>query len=217
MRLNLSPRTNRNHETVYPEVHSIGGYEDETQTWQPGAVTCTLSRSDETPYHYKHCRGRGRGQSAALSVELRPWAPCDQECVTGRKIDHSRIFLPFKKKTKKHYYYFCVVGAADMSERAEIRGPASRRRRTTIHGGGNGAPGVNKQANGSKQQDLVDKPPPCPARAKADDASQRDSQYNGRADTPRQTVLLGQHEAVNTPKNPRSQGGPVEEIQKRLR
>lgn len=108
-----------------------------------------------------------------------------------------------------------MVGPADMSEKAEIRGPASRRRRTTIHGSGNGAPGVNKQANGSKRPDPAEKSPALQpgSAAKAADASQRGSQYNGKADA-RQTVLLGQHEAANTP---RDHGGPVEEIQKRLR
>lgn len=100
-----------------------------------------------------------------------------------------------------------------MSEKAEIRGPASRRRRTTIHGSGNGAPGVNKQANGSKRPDPAEKPPPCPARAKEDDAPQRESHYNGKADA-RQTALLGKHEAAHAPRN---HGGPAEDIQKRLR
>lgn len=104
-----------------------------------------------------------------------------------------------------------MVGLADMSEKAEIRGPANRRRRTTIHGSGNGAPGVIKQANGCKKPpDPAEKPPPCPARAKA---AERDSHYNGEADA-RQPALLGQHGAANTPRSP---GGPVEEIQRRLR
>lgn len=50
-----------------------------------------------------------------------------------------------------------------MSERAEMRGPAPRRRRTTIGGG-------VKQANGSRWHEQGEKPPRCPAKARTDEA-----------------------------------------------
>lgn len=49
-----------------------------------------------------------------------------------------------------------------MSERAEMRGPAPRRRRTTIGG--------VKQANGSRWHEQGEKPPRCPAKGKTDEA-----------------------------------------------
>lgn len=67
-----------------------------------------------------------------------------------------------------------------MSDRAEMRGPASRRRRTTIPGGANAAAGV-KQANGAKWHDHGDKPPQGPAKAKTDEAL-RHASNNGNVD-----------------------------------
>lgn len=58
-----------------------------------------------------------------------------------------------------------------MSDRAEMRGPAGRRRRTTIAGG-------VKPASGSKWHDDGEKPPRYPAQARTDEAP-RDASNNG--------------------------------------
>ncbi|XP_054620191.1 diacylglycerol O-acyltransferase 1a isoform X2 [Dunckerocampus dactyliophorus] len=64
-----------------------------------------------------------------------------------------------------------------MSDRAEMRGPTARQRRTTISGGG----GVKQQANGAKWHHAgVEKPPPCPTKKKTDEASRHVN--NGKAD-----------------------------------
>uniref|UniRef100_A0A3B5AHT1 O-acyltransferase n=1 Tax=Stegastes partitus TaxID=144197 RepID=A0A3B5AHT1_9TELE len=55
-----------------------------------------------------------------------------------------------------------------------MRGPVTRRRRTTISGGGGGSTGV-KQANGNKSHDAGEKPPQCPAKAKAGDEASNTS------------------------------------------
>lgn len=104
----------------------------------------------------------------------------------------------------------CVTEAAEMSDRAEMRGPATRRRRTTVSGGGSGAVGA-KQANGSKWHDAGEKPPLYPARAKAGEVS-RHASNNGKVDT--QTGVLGQQQLANTPRKQRS---AVEDINVRLR
>lgn len=95
-----------------------------------------------------------------------------------------------------------------MSDRAEMRGPVTRRRRTTISGGGSGAVGV-KQANGSKWHEAAEKPPQYPAKAKTSEAS-RHASNNGKVD--RATGMPGQ--LTNSPRKQRS---AVEDINERLR
>lgn len=78
-----------------------------------------------------------------------------------------------------------------MSDRA-VKGPATRRRRTTISGGGNGGVSI-KQANGSKWHDAGEKPPRHPAKAKTDEVLRHASNH-GEADT----------QIANTPRKPES-------------
>lgn len=94
-----------------------------------------------------------------------------------------------------------------MSDRAEMRGPASRRRRTTIAGGANGAASV-KQANGSKWHEHGEKPPQYPAKAKTDEVL-RDASANGDLGT----QMSGQQRA----NAPRGQESAVEDINDGLR
>ncbi|TNM93151.1 hypothetical protein fugu_018553 [Takifugu bimaculatus] len=88
-----------------------------------------------------------------------------------------------------------------MSDRAEMRGPAARRRRTTI-----GAAGV-KQANGSRWHDHGEKPPRCPAKAKTDEAL-RAASNNGDLGS----RMSGQQHA----NAPRGQKSAAEDIHDRL-
>uniref|UniRef100_A0A674NH90 O-acyltransferase n=1 Tax=Takifugu rubripes TaxID=31033 RepID=A0A674NH90_TAKRU len=87
-----------------------------------------------------------------------------------------------------------------MSDRAEMRGPAARRRRTTI---GNAV----KQANGSKWHDHGEKPPRCPAKAKTDEAL-RAASNNGDLGS----RMSGQQHA----NAPRGQKSAAEDIHDRL-
>lgn len=104
----------------------------------------------------------------------------------------------------------CVTEAAEMSDRAEVRGPAIRRRRTTVSGGGKGGAVGAKQANGSKRHDAGEKPPQCPARAETDEVL-RHASNNGKAVT--QMGASGQQLA----NPPRKQRTLVEDINDRLR
>uniref|UniRef100_A0AAQ6IJT3 O-acyltransferase n=1 Tax=Anabas testudineus TaxID=64144 RepID=A0AAQ6IJT3_ANATE len=61
-----------------------------------------------------------------------------------------------------------------MSDRAETRGPAARRRRTTITGGG------VKQVNGSKSSDAGDKPPQYTGKIKTEDEVHNHTNKNGK-------------------------------------
>ncbi|XP_010785451.1 diacylglycerol O-acyltransferase 1a [Notothenia coriiceps] len=92
-----------------------------------------------------------------------------------------------------------------MSERAEMKGPVTRRRRTTITGSG-----PVKQANGSKSHDAGEKPPQSPgAEAKTDDVSMHPS--NGKPD--REMGVSGQQ----PPHSPsKKQMSVVEEFNERL-
>ncbi|TKS88279.1 Diacylglycerol O-acyltransferase 1 [Collichthys lucidus] len=96
-----------------------------------------------------------------------------------------------------------------MSDSAEMRGPVTRRRRTTISGSSNGAVGV-KQANGSKWHDAGEKPPQYPAKAKTDELS-RHASNNGKVS--RHTGVSGQQQLANTP---RKQKSAAEDINERL-
>ncbi|TWW65653.1 Diacylglycerol O-acyltransferase 1 [Takifugu flavidus] len=87
-----------------------------------------------------------------------------------------------------------------MSDRAEMRGPAARRRRTTI---GNAV----KQANGSRWHDHGEKPPRCPAKAKTDEAL-RAASNNGDLGS----RMSGQQHA----NAPRGQKSAAEDIHDRL-
>uniref|UniRef100_A0A8P4KAF9 Diacylglycerol O-acyltransferase 1a n=1 Tax=Dicentrarchus labrax TaxID=13489 RepID=A0A8P4KAF9_DICLA len=89
-----------------------------------------------------------------------------------------------------------------------MRGPLTRRRRTTISGGGSGAVGV-KQANGNKSHDAGEKPPQCPGKAKADEVSRHASGNNAKVG--RQTGESGQ-----LADSPRKQKSAVEDINERL-
>ena len=101
-----------------------------------------------------------------------------------------------------------------MSDRAEMRGPATRRRRTTISGGGNGAvSGVKQHANGGKWHDAGEKPPLNPAKTKTDELS-RHASNNGKVD--RQMGVSGQQQQQLT-NTPRRQKNVVEDINDRLR
>lgn len=70
------------------------------------------------------------------------------------------------------------LDAAEMSDRAEVRGPAARQRRTTISGGGGGgqpaAAGSTKTANGGN---AGGKPPQSGGKKKKDD---RGARHNGK-------------------------------------
>lgn len=101
---------------------------------------------------------------------------------------------------------------AEMSDRAAMKGPATRRRRTTVSvgGGGSGATSV-KQANGNKWHDVVEKPPQCPGKAKTDEAL-RHASSSGKVN--RHPGVLGQQQLANTPRRHRS---AVEDINERLR
>lgn len=94
-----------------------------------------------------------------------------------------------------------------MSDRAEMRGPATRRRRTTIPGGANAAASV-KRANGGKWHDHGEKPPQYAAKAKTDEAL-RHSSNNGNLDT----QMSGKTHA----NVPRGQKSVADDISDRLR
>lgn len=100
-----------------------------------------------------------------------------------------------------------MIEAAEMSDRAEMKGPATRRRRTTISGAAGAAPPPTaKQANGSKWHDAGQKPPQCPAKAKTGEVS-RYASNNGKVD--READRHMTH-------SPRRQKTMVEEINERL-
>lgn len=90
-----------------------------------------------------------------------------------------------------------------MSDRAEMRGPAPRRRRTTTPAGAS-----VKQANGGKLHDRGEKPPQNPAKAKTDEGL-RHASNNGDLDT----QMSGKQQA----NVPRGQKSVVEDISERLR
>lgn len=94
-----------------------------------------------------------------------------------------------------------------MSDRADMRGPATRRRRTTIPGGASGAASV-KRANGGKRPDQGEKPPQYPAGAKAGEAL-RHASNNGNLD-----AQTSEKQPANVP---RGQKSAVEDITDRLR
>lgn len=95
-----------------------------------------------------------------------------------------------------------------MSDRAEMRGPASRRRRTTITGGANAAAGGVKQAHGAKWHDHGEKAPQGPAKAKTDEAL-RHASNNGNVD-----ARVSGKEPANVP---RGQKSVVDDLNDRLR
>lgn len=77
----------------------------------------------------------------------------------------------------------CVTEAAEMGDRAETRGPGTRRRRTTVSGAGGGPV---KQANGSKWPDIPEKPPRCPTnKAKTEDDVTKHAGSNGKVESPK--------------------------------
>ncbi|XP_029299645.1 diacylglycerol O-acyltransferase 1a isoform X2 [Cottoperca gobio] len=84
-----------------------------------------------------------------------------------------------------------------MSERAELRGPVNRRRRTTISGGG-----AVKQSNGSKCHDAGENPPQYPDdKAKTHDVSDVHASKNWKGD--REMEKTGQ-QLTNSPRKQRS-------------
>ncbi|KAG7240957.1 hypothetical protein INR49_026135 [Caranx melampygus] len=109
-----------------------------------------------------------------------------------------------------------------MSDRAEMRGPATRRRRTTISCSSGGA--VNaKQANGSKWHDAGEKPPQYPAKGKPEEEGHRHASNNGKTD--REPGVSGQQQQQQQQKQQpkqqltntaRKQRSAVEDINERL-
>ncbi|KAF1381699.1 hypothetical protein PFLUV_G00156720 [Perca fluviatilis] len=96
-----------------------------------------------------------------------------------------------------------------MSDRAEMRGPVSRRRRTTISGAvGSGAV---KQANGSKWHDAGENSPLYPAKAKTDEL-RRHASNNGKVD--REIGMSGQQQQLAN--RTRKQRSLVEDINEKL-
>lgn len=94
-----------------------------------------------------------------------------------------------------------------MSDRAEMRGPAPRRRRTTIPGGASGAATL-KRANGGKWHDRGEKAPQGPASAKTDEAL-RHASNNGNVD-----AQTSEKQPANLPRGEKS---ALEDITDRLR
>lgn len=94
-----------------------------------------------------------------------------------------------------------------MSDRADMRGPVTRRSRTTVSGGGGAASA--KQVNGSKSNDAGDKPPQHNGKARTENEAHNHTNKNGKVE--RQT---GQHQLTNMSKKQRS---VVEDINEKLR
>jgi len=88
------------------------------------------------------------------------------------------------------------VKAAEMSAKAETRGPVTRRRRTTI-------------SNGSKWTDAGEKPTQPPAKDNAAEASKH-AGNNGK-------VVVGEMEQRRLPDSPKKQKSVVEDFNERLR
>ncbi|CAK6949358.1 diacylglycerol O-acyltransferase 1a [Scomber scombrus] len=96
-----------------------------------------------------------------------------------------------------------------MSDRAEMRGPTSRKRRTTISGGG------VKQANGSKWHEAAEKPPQCPGKAKPDEVSKHASN-NGKVSRETGMSEQQQQQQQQLPHSPKKQRTIVEDLNGRL-
>ncbi|XP_056153914.1 diacylglycerol O-acyltransferase 1a isoform X2 [Lampris incognitus] len=96
-----------------------------------------------------------------------------------------------------------------MGDSAERKGPGARRRRTTVSGGGGGA-ASGKQANGSKSREAGEKPPPCPARVKAEETA-RLAGNGGVQERPRE---MPEHQRANSPRKDKGKG--TEDISERL-
>lgn len=96
-----------------------------------------------------------------------------------------------------------------MSDRAEMRGPSSRRRRTTISGG---ASGGAKQANGSKWHEAGEKPPQSSGKTKTDGVS-RHASNNGKVDR----EMGKQQQLQQLANSPKKQRSAAEDINERLR
>uniref|UniRef100_A0A8C6PMT7 O-acyltransferase n=1 Tax=Nothobranchius furzeri TaxID=105023 RepID=A0A8C6PMT7_NOTFU len=97
-----------------------------------------------------------------------------------------------------------------MSERAEARGPAFRRRRTTIVGGGAVSA---KQVNGNKRHNAGEKPPQHPAKTKPAAEPSKHASHNGRLYREEDSSGKQQQELGTGPKTPKS---AVEDINARL-
>lgn len=83
---------------------------------------------------------------------------------------------------------------AGMSDRAEVRGPSARQRRTTISGGGGQSAVSGKQTNGNRCPDAGEKPPQSLGKKKKDE---RNASNNGKVD--RGMVISGQ-QLTNSPR-----------------
>ncbi|XP_042371270.1 diacylglycerol O-acyltransferase 1-like, partial [Plectropomus leopardus] len=90
-----------------------------------------------------------------------------------------------------------------MSDRGEMKGPATRRRRTTISGSGGGAV---KQVNGSKWHDAGEKSPQYPAKGKTYEVSGHVSN-NGKVNREADKEMIT---------SPRKQKTVVEDFNERL-
>ncbi|XP_035475870.2 diacylglycerol O-acyltransferase 1 [Scophthalmus maximus] len=191
--MNRKPRDYVANPEMRLNVTSNGGTSDEKANLatRPPTTLCTLSRGgDEAPPPVSpltHCRGHHPAEPRR-GTQLNARPQFDPQWQAGRE-----------KAT---------TAAAEMSDRGDARGPVPRRRRTTIPGGAGAVTG--KQANGSKLHDAGDKPPPCPARAKTEDA--RDSGRMGG-----EMGASGQQQQQQQLRSsPSKQGRAVEDINERL-
>lgn len=136
-----------------------------------------------------------------------------------QKINNNNYYNNNKRKENNS-----ATEATDMSDRAEMRGPSTRRRRTTISGSSGGAVSA-KQANGSKCHDAGEKPPHYPAKGKPEEEVHKHASNNGKTD--REPGVSGQQQQQKQqPKqqqqqqitnSARKQRSAVEDINERLR
>ncbi|KAK2830460.1 hypothetical protein Q5P01_018391 [Channa striata] len=88
-----------------------------------------------------------------------------------------------------------------MSDRAETRGPSSRRRMANINGAG------AKQVNGSKWSDAGDKPPHYSGKGKAEDGVHNHASKNGKVDR----AIAGQQQLTNGSRKPKNVADDINE------
>lgn len=96
-----------------------------------------------------------------------------------------------------------------MSDTAEIIGPMTRKRRTTIAGNG-------KQANGGKWHEAGDKPPQNPSKRKTTEVSKQASRRASNGKQDRDMEVRGAHQPQqqqlsNSPKKEKSVGDDINE------
>lgn len=97
-----------------------------------------------------------------------------------------------------------------MSDTAEITGPLTRRRRTTV-GAGDG-----KQANGGKWHEVGDKPPQRATKGgKRTEQVSKQASYNGKPDRDAEPRVKRQHHQQQFPDSPMN--SVVDDISEKLR